>query len=93
MSYDELKPPAFPFHPDQVLSDPLLAALEGVSVDTLQRERAREMPRRASDSPRGGTARACVTIRRGSIASAKGKRRDDPPNRRGRRDAARRAPG
>jgi predicted DNA-binding transcriptional regulator AlpA len=41
MSPDKSKPPAFPFHPDQVLSDPLLAALEGVSVDTIQRERAK----------------------------------------------------
>ena len=42
MSDDEFQiPPGFPFHPLQVLSDNQLAALEGTSVDTIQRRRAK----------------------------------------------------
>jgi hypothetical protein len=42
MSDDESPTPInIPFHPDQVLSDELLASLMGVSIDTVQRNRAR----------------------------------------------------
>jgi hypothetical protein len=55
VSDDKLKiqiPPAV-FHPDQILSDAQLAILEGTSVDTIQRRRARgEGPKRTELSER-----------------------------------------
>ena len=44
MSDDEFQTPPdfpFPYHPLQVLSDKQRAALEGVSLDTIQRRRAK----------------------------------------------------
>jgi predicted DNA-binding transcriptional regulator AlpA len=54
---DSKTPPPILFHPDQILSDSLLAALEGVSVDTIQRERAKgnTPPRTRLSERRHGT--------------------------------------
>ena len=53
---DESRLPVIPFtqvHPDQILSDQLLASLLGTSVDTLQRMRAKgETPPRIRISER-----------------------------------------
>ena len=56
MSHDKSQP-VLPFHLDQVLSDELLASLMGVSLDTLQRQRAKgnAPPRTRLSDRRHGT--------------------------------------
>ena len=72
---DKSRLPVIPFtqvHPDQILSDQLLASLLGTSVDTLQRCARKETPRHASASASADTARVCATFRRGSTVGCEG---------------------
>ena len=77
MSHDEPQP-VLPFHLDQVLGNELLASLMGVSLDTLQRQRARGTPHRAPASAIGATVRACVITSSGSTNIARGQKPDEP---------------